>query len=234
MGNSNIASIYEQIAKEKANDNQIKDLSNIIDKLELQDSDAFIDILVCLEYYKKLYTEIPEKIDTATKNAVQHATKIAQQDISQQMVKMQGQLAKNLQNTVIKSIQTKNTNAIIKWIVIGIILCGIMLAIMLRSGYKEGYDAGHAKGFAEARNEELVLKQYDKFIEKYKEYILKNRDFIEDTQIMENSAQMYRWGTLQKILQCKVQGWRIEEDKKQKIKWCYTSKDAKPYPIPWQ
>ena len=232
MNNTNIASIYEQIAKEKATDIQIKDLSNIIDKLELQNSDAFIDILVCLEYYRKLYNEIPEKINTATKNAVQRATEIAEQDISQKMVVMHERLANNLHETFVKTAQTKNNIIIYKWVALITLLFIIGILIIIYYVHNEAYDSGHAKGFAEARNEELVLKQYDKLIEKNKKYILKNMDIIEDTQIFESLSQMYRWGTLQDILQCKVQGWRIEVDKKQNIKWCYPSQNAKPYPIP--
>ena len=145
MQTSDVVARYVQIARTRPSEAQVKDLENIIKTLELQDSDAFIDILICLEYYRKLYTEIPDKVEIVTQNALDRAEQNA--------------------NAVLNNINSNIKYATqLKCIIYGFIVF-VLGGVLFGVACIQAHDRGYARGYAEMQQ---IAEKQQQIAEKQK------------------------------------------------------------------
>ena len=104
-----------------------------------------------------------------------------------------------------------------------------IVAIVILVGGIMAYNIGKDKGYAQAHAEIS-----DNFLIEYKDYILQHKDFLENYKIFEDAYYLYKFGTLDDIVQCKIKGYRIVHDKNTQQRWCQPQQGAAPYIIPTQ
>lgn len=145
--------VYKQLNGREATTEQVLKFERLVASLETTPGDAMLAVLVALDHYENLYSEIPTKINKSAskllddfKNAAdqQAITSLAnaKDDLTEAVI----QVAKNVATDVSKKQK-------LQWIAASVAISFACLVVAAMLAHTSGVKAGKAAGYEEAKNQ---------------------------------------------------------------------------------
>lgn len=219
-------------------DYELRRVHSIAAAMGISENDEFILLLACLEAYHSLFEDIPQKTVNKVKRAAEaaetqattlinqwmrsqqtdfkhfsdkvkeivedmrlaasHAEKQATATIKKIAAEQQETLTQAVAASAEKVAAAASARTLAKWIGGGIVICCLCLIGTGLAAYKLGKDSGMAQGIAQTTDQELILKK---------------RDAWTNTKDFKLAYNMYKNGSLEKILNCNfAPGWYVKDN----------------------
>lgn len=227
-----LATLYTELTGRRPTDEEMRRLYVIAKHLGVNpDDDAIMALYAALEWYGGIFSEIPEKIVSASDNASEAAIKRINTNAKQLKESFDDYAKQSASKAVAGMVeavrQTANKTAAtnnIKWICIcsGIVTTILLIVCLLGVWYisRQQFDSGFSAGQADARNTELLLLERDKFTK---------------TPAFKLAQEYDKEGILWDILTCNRKGWKVQEQDGEKLCLPYTYTDGKSrFAQPWR
>ncbi|WP_291447886.1 hypothetical protein [Desulfovibrio sp.] len=114
-------------------------LRRIKDTLQIADNDALWDVIIALEYQRKYYDELPEKISSAAAEILNGLSQAAEKEIAL----AQGRLAESVVEQAKKMSLKMHVQSWIQWGVFALLLLMLYGSLLLWAGYSIGSGQTH-------------------------------------------------------------------------------------------
>lgn len=135
---------------EKLSDSDRDNLRRVAGDLGIEPTDALWSVLAALEYYRKLYAEMPEAIDETVRASLGGIKAAADAEVEASRARLEGSLTEAVaavaNEVVKKSAQSSLTQWIVGGALGGVIVCGTAFWAGLQTGKAEGYSRGRDSG----------------------------------------------------------------------------------------
>lgn len=213
---ASVSQLLEKLKGSKPTDEEIKRVYHIASALGVPDNDVFLALIVALDQYWGLYSNIPDKITAASSEAAKKAAETAKTEIARLSADQQKMLAEAVYKTSEKAAQAASTKTMVKWIASALVLCSLSVGCLGYFAYRQGVEVGKDQGYVSARNEELLLKE---------------RDAFQKSELYALAVAYDKAGLLSDILNCRWRGWSVKDGK------CIPEAfaiEGKYYSAPWQ
>lgn len=186
-----VAAAFEAAFQRKPTPDEVDRLNRVMDVLDVRENDAIMVLMIVLEFYLGLYSNMPGRIEAAAKTAVGEtkettqrvaatAAQLAHSDLVEQLGKAVNQVA----GDAAKKQQWKA-------LAIGIGAASISLLITGWMAFDQGKEAGYGAAIKVARNESAAATWANS----------------PEGQLAYRLALV---GSLQQVARCSAPGWKVK------------------------
>ena len=196
--------VYKRLNGRDATTEQVLKFERLVASLETTPGDAMLAILVALDHYENLYSEIPAKINKTVSDTLIGMKGAADKQAIAALASAKEDLAQAVANVAQKVAQDVSTKQKIQWaagsVIVAFLVIGGIAWYLHNTAFNAGMVAGKAVGYEQAKDEKAAASWTN----------------------TPQGQQAYRFaltGQLDKLTNCTGNGWKIEKG------WCY------PYPV---
>lgn len=207
---SDIEGIFEDIYKRKPSQEEKNRISSMVNTLKISENDSFVLLLMVLDSYYGLYSTIPEEIKSVVQETTNSAKLITQKKIDLITSTAIEKSTQAISNAAEKSAKAASVRSATIWIVICVLIIISCLSASSYFFYQRGIEIGQVIQI----DEELLLKERDQWIL---------------TQQGKMAFKMSQIESLNVVMYCTGEGWKIEDIDGKKVCFPYANpKDNLP------
>ena len=130
---------------EKLSDSDRNNLRRVAEDLGIEPTDALWSVLAALEYYRKLYEEMPEAINEAVRASLEEIKATAQAETEASRARLEGALTVAVASTASAVVTKTEQRTLTQWFIGGglgaIAVCGLVFWAGLSAGRAAGRGA---------------------------------------------------------------------------------------------
>lgn len=187
--------VYKRLNGREATTEQVLKFERLVASLETTPGDALLAVLVALDHYQNLYSEIPEKIN-ASAVSVLGVFKLAAEKTAgaafQETKVINAQALVDIANKVASEVSTKR---MFQWAGGSVAVAAVCITLMAwylhSSAFDTGMAAGQAAGYEQAKNQIAAAAWAN-------------------TPQGQQAYRLAKTGELDKLAKCTGKGWNIE------------------------
>jgi hypothetical protein len=188
--------VYESLNGREATTEQVLKFERLVAALETTPGDAMLSVLVALDHYENLYSDIPTKINASTTAVLAEFKLAAEKTAGAAFKETQAINARALADIANKVASEVSTTRMYQWaggsFAVAAVCVGLIAWYMHSSAFDSGMAAGQAAGYEQAKNQIAAAAWAN----------------------TPQGAQAYRLaqtGELDKLTKCTGKGWTIEK-----------------------
>lgn len=188
--------VYKRLNGREATTEQVLKFERLVATLETTPGDAMLSVLVALDHYENLYSDIPSKINAST-TAVLADFKLAAEKTAGAAFKetqaINAQALADIANRVAGEVSTKKMYQWAGGSVAAAAVCiGLMAWYLHSSAFDTGMAAGKAAGYEQAKNQIAAAAWAN-------------------TPQGRQAYRLAQTGELDRLAKCTGKGWKIEK-----------------------
>jgi hypothetical protein len=149
--------VYKRLNGREATTEQVLKFERLVASLETTPGDAMLAILVALDYYENLYSDIPAKISKSSTEVLAEFKLAAEKTAGAAFKETQAINASALVDIANKVAGEVSTTRMYQWgfgsMAVATLLVTLMAWYMHSSGFEAGMAAGKAAGYEQAKNQ---------------------------------------------------------------------------------
>lgn len=187
--------VYKRLNGREATTEQVLKFERLVATLETTPGDAMLSVLVALDHYENLYSNIPAKINASTAAVLAEFKLAAEKTAGAAFKETQAINATTLADIANRVAGEISTTRMYQWaggsIAVAAVCVGIMAWYVHSSAFDSGMAAGQAAGYEQAKNQIAAAAWAN----------------------TPQGAQAYRLaqtGELDKLAKCTGKGWSLE------------------------
>lgn len=189
--------LFSSLHGKKPTPEDIQRIRSFCEVVGADENDAFSKLVVALDYYHGIFSEVPHRINESVKTTVSAAMSAAKSQIDA----LTNSAVSTATAAVEESMKHTARRATIRTLVKSIGVGSLSVALTLcATGYyfrSQGLEEGRNIGRAEQRDEELYLKLADSWAH---------------TDEGLRAYEFSKGGGLKMILECSAEGWQLTDD----------------------
>ncbi len=188
--------VYKRLNGSEATTEQVLKFERLVASLETTPGDAMLAVLVALDHYENLYSDIPAKINASTASVLAEFKLAAEKTAGAAFKETQAINANALANIANKVAGEVSTKKMYQWAGGSVAVAALCITLMAwyfhSTAFDAGMAAGQAAGYEQAKNQ-IAAAAWANTPQGHQAYRL---------------AQM---GELDKLSKCTGKGWTIEK-----------------------
>ena len=188
--------VYKRLNGREATTEQVLKFERLVASLETTPNDAMLSVLVALDHYENLYSEIPAKINSSTAAILAEFKLSAEKSARAAFHKTQAINASALASIANRVANDVSTKRMYQWasgsVAIAAVCIGLLAWYLHSSAFDAGMAAGQAAGYEQAKNQIAAAAWANS----------------------PQGAQAYhlaQTGELDKLTNCTGKGWKIQK-----------------------
>lgn len=188
--------VYKRLNGREATTEQVLKFERLVASLETTSSDAMLSVLVALDHYENLYSEIPQKINVAVEKSLIEFNGAAKNQAVAALASAKADLSDAV-NTVAQQVAS-DVSQKQKWqwasgsIIVSMICVGAFGLLMKRQGQEAGYNNGYSTAAAAAKDEKAAASWAN-------------------SPQGQQALKLAQSGNLDRLIHCNGKGWKIEK-----------------------
>lgn len=184
--------VYKRLNGREATTEQVLKFERLVASLETTPSDAMLSVLVALDHYENLYSEIPKKINTSASKLLDDFKTAANQQAITALASAKADLSKAVGQVAEKVAADVSQKQRLQWIAGSIVISFACLLITAMLAHKSGRKTGEATGYEQAKDEKSAASWAN-------------------TPQGQQAYRLAQIGELDKLTKCAGKGWSIEK-----------------------
>lgn len=188
--------VYKNLNGREATTEQVLKFERLVASLQTTPGDAMLSVLVALDYYENLYSDIPAKINASTAALLSEFKLVAEKTAGAAFNETQAINARTLSDIAGRVAGEVSTKRMYQWaggaVAVASVCTTLMAWYMHSSAFDSGLAAGKAAGFEQAKDQIAAAAWAN----------------------TPQGQQAYRFsqtGELDKLVRCAGKGWKIEK-----------------------
>ena len=125
---------FERLLGRELSDEEKERLRRIKDILGIKNNDGFWDVIIALEYHRKYYDELPEKISQAAAEILQNISQAAEKEVAL----AQGRLAESVVKQAEKLSEKSHIHTLFLWGALALFLVLLYGSLLMWAGHTIG------------------------------------------------------------------------------------------------
>ena len=188
--------VYKRLNGREATTEQVLKFERLVASLETTPGDAMLSVLVALDHYENLYSDIPAKINASTTAVLAEFRLAAEKTAGAAFKETQAINARALADIANRVAGEVSTKRMYQWaggsVAVAAVCISFIAWYLHSSGFDAGMAAGQAAGYEQAKNQIAAAAWAN----------------------TPQGQQAYRFsqtGELDKLARCAGKGWKIEK-----------------------
>ena len=136
-GISPLEAVLEQLS-----DSDRDNLRRVANDLGIEPTDALWSVLAALEYYRKLYEQMPEAIDEAVRASLGEIKATADAEVAASRARLEGALTAAVATAARAVVTTTERRILTQWLVGGALAASVVCALVFWVGLHVGRESG--------------------------------------------------------------------------------------------
>jgi len=196
--NEKIKTAFEKLIGQTASDAELAALYRTQHVLQLSDDDPLWLILIALQYYLRLYHDIPESITRTQISALETLKGTIDGMVATSTAVAQEELAKCVERTAREIAWNTSGKQLVQWIAAAVIVVagsiGSLSYYINHTAYDAGYNAGYGVGRTESVDEKIAANWANTTQGTWAQWMVQNGVFAD-------------------IASCRLPGWKKKGDR---------------------
>lgn len=188
--------VYKRLNGREATTEQVLKFERLVASLETTPGDAMLSVLVALDHYENLYSDIPAKISASSAAVLAEFKLAAEKTAGAAFKETQAINARALADIANRVAGEVSTTRMYQWVSGSVAVAAVCITLMAwylhSSAFDTGMAAGQAAGYEQAKNQIAAAAWAN-------------------TPQGQQAYRLAQTGELDKLTKCTGKGWKIEK-----------------------